>query len=63
MSELKKRLLSLAWRAGAMALVVIIEGIVQMMSDGTIKIPTTYVVLAGLAAGEISKAIRNELVK
>ena len=61
--QIKKRLLSLFWRAGMMALAVIIDGIVVMLSDGTIKIDTTYVVLIGLVLGECSKAIRNSIVE
>lgn len=63
MEELKKRLYSLLWRIGGMALVVLLEGIIQMLSDGTIKVPTPYIVLAGLIVGEISKQIRNSIVE
>lgn len=59
--EIKNRLKSLAWRVGMVALAVLLDGIAKMCSDGTIQIPTTYVVLVGLILGEISKAINNRL--
>lgn len=57
--QIKNRLFSLLWRAGGMTVIFILDGLLTMMSDGTIDVPQTYVVLAGLVLGEITKAIRN----
>jgi hypothetical protein len=58
-NEFKKRFYSLLWSGGMMALAVIIDGVIVMISDGTINIPQTYIVIAGLALAQISKAIKN----
>lgn len=59
--ELKKRLLSLLWRAGGQALAVILDGLAKMLSDGAINIPAPYVVLLGLIISECTKYLRNKL--
>jgi hypothetical protein len=59
--ELVKRLKSLGWRAGGMAFVVILNGLLTMLSDGTINVPAPYVVFIGLGVGEITKAINNRM--
>lgn len=57
--QLKNRLKSLLWRTGGMATVVILNGLLTMITDGTITVPATYVVLAGLVIGELTKYINK----
>lgn len=57
--NLKKRLLSLVWRAGGMLVVFLLNGILDILSSGTIDIPSAYVVFAGLIIGEITKYINS----
>ena len=58
--ELKNRLYSLLWRVGGMVLVVILDGLLKLLTDGTIQVPAPYIVLAGLIVGEISKLLKNK---
>lgn len=55
--ELKKRLKSLAWRAGMMAVAVLIDGLISNL--GLFEIEPQYTVILGLILGEISKAVKN----
>lgn len=48
------------WRAGGMAVVFILNGVLTMMSDGTIVVPQVYVILAGLVVSEITKYLNNQ---
>jgi hypothetical protein len=61
--QLKKRLKSLFWRIGGMALAVLLEGVAQMLSDGTINLPVPYVVLLGLVISEITKYLNTATEK
>ena len=40
-------------------MVVILNGFLVMLSDGTINLPQPFVVLAGLIVGEITKYINR----
>jgi hypothetical protein len=43
-----------------MAAVVGLNGILVLLTDGTIKIPVPYVVFAGLLVGELTKYINKK---
>jgi hypothetical protein len=58
--QIEKRFKSLFWRVGGMAVAIILEGIIQMASDGTIAIPSPFIILAGLIVGEITKYINTK---
>ena len=60
-NDIKKRFYSLLWRAGMMALAVIVDGLIKMLTQ--VNLPQVYVVLGGLALGEISKYINNISLK
>jgi hypothetical protein len=57
---LKIRLKSLLWRAGGMVAVVLLNGLLSMMTDGTIVVPQTVIVLSGLVVGEITKYLNTK---
>jgi len=57
--DLKKRLSSLAWRAGMMAVAVILETAMQSLSG--FGLPAEVTVILGLVLGEVSKQIRTSL--
>jgi len=61
--QLKKRIQSLAWRAGGMATIIILNGVLTMMSDGTIDVPQPYVILGGLLVGELTKYLNSGTVE
>jgi hypothetical protein len=57
--QLQKRLLSLLWRAGGMALIFILDGFLKMLTNGEFSVPQVYVVLGGLIIGEITKFLNS----
>lgn len=59
MNDFKKRSMSFAWRAGMMAVAVVLDMLVKELSG--FGMPAEVTVIAGLILGEISKAIRNRL--
>lgn len=58
--QLKKRLFSLLWRGGGIAVVTILSGFASMITDGTIDLPVFYVVCIGLVVNEITKYLNRE---
>jgi hypothetical protein len=58
--QLKKRLLSLAWRVGGIVVVSILNGLASMITDGTINVPVVYVVFIGLVVNEITKYLNRK---
>lgn len=56
--ELKKRIQSLAWRAGMMALATLLAVIASNISS--LQIDAVWVGVLGLILGEVSKAIVNQ---
>ena len=54
---LKKRLLSLLWRTGAMCAVVILNQIVLVIGD--FGLPVWAVAIIGLSAGELTKWLNS----
>ena len=57
--QIKNRLKSLGWRAGGMTLVLILNGVLTMLTDGTIVVPQVYVILLGLLTGELTKYLNK----
>ena len=57
MNEYQKRILSFAWRLGAMILAVSLDFTAREI--GVFELPAEITVVIGLIFGEISKAITN----
>ena len=56
--ESKSRLKSLLWRAGMMALVVVLDVVAQGLTE--LSLPVGVVIVAGLILGEVSKFLNNK---
>lgn len=59
--QIKKRIYSLLWRALMMALAVVVDGFIKMLTQ--VELPQLYVVVGGLILGEISKYLNNISLK
>lgn len=59
--EVKKRLMSFVWRAGAMCVAVVLDMLAKEMTS--VSMPAELTVVLGLVLGEVSKAIRKGFVK
>ncbi len=61
MEQLKKRLLSLLWRTGAGALVVLIAGLVNLLPEfKAVGVPEIVLAVVGLAMGEATKFLNSK---
>jgi len=56
--QLKKRILSWAWRTGALLLVVLISNIVELLPE--LGLPEITVAVIGLILGEITKYLNKK---
>lgn len=57
--ELKKRLSSLAWRVGSVALIAGLGELTDIMSQETAPL----LIFIGLISGELTKFLRNRIIK
>jgi integral membrane sensor domain MASE1 len=55
--QLKKRLLSLVWRTGAMVAVLVLSVVIDNISS--FNLPNWIVVIVGLVCGELTKYLNS----